>query len=65
MFHLNAGPIFFSDLVVDIVYRKIAAAFFCYLVSFKLNLKLGHCCSVLGQETNQKRFQETFYQCIK
>ena len=32
---------FFLDLVPDIVYRRIAAAFFGFLVSFKLNLKLG------------------------
>ena len=51
--------VFFSDLVRDNVYRKIAAAFVHYLVSCKLDLKLGHCCSILGQATNQMRFKQT------
>ena len=51
--------VFFSDLVPDNVYKKIAAAFVHYLVSCKLDLKLGHCCSILGQATNQMRFKQT------
>ena len=40
--------VFFPELVLDIVHRTIEVAFFCYLVRFKLNLKLCHYCSILG-----------------
>ena len=53
-------PIFFSYLVPDIVYRKIAAAFFLYLLIFKLNIKLTHCCSIFGVGTNQKSLDTLF-----
>ena len=52
-FHLNPGPNFFFDLGPDIVYRKIVAALFRYLIRFKLQLKLGHCCLILGPMKNQ------------
>ena len=39
----------------DIVYRKIAVAFFWYLVMFKLNLELIHYHSILRLATNWRR----------
>ena len=47
----------FQTLVPDIVYRKITAAFFRYLVSCKLYLKLDHFRSILGQVANQMRLK--------
>ena len=38
---LNPGPIFLDNVYV--MYRKIAAVFFHYMVSPKLNLKLSCC----------------------
>ena len=52
IFLLIAASSFFSDLVTDIVYRKIVVMFFRYLVSFPLKLKIDHCNSILGPVAN-------------
>ena len=53
----SPSPSFFTDLVPDVINRKIAATFFHYMESFKLNLKLGCCSSILGLAINRKRFK--------
>ena len=43
--------VFFSDLVYSWYYRKITVVFFQYLVSFKLNVKLGCCAQSINFPT--------------
>ena len=61
---MNHCSSFLSNLVPDIVYRKIVATFFWYLVMFKLNFKHSRCPSILGPATDQKRSKSTFQRCI-
>ena len=51
--------VFFWEPAPDIVYRKIAAAFYWYQV-----MNLGCCYSILGLAANQKRLKCTFQRCI-
>lgn len=53
------GPSFFSWNLFLILYVEKLVVFFLCLVMYKLNLKPGSFCSVLGLATNQKKFKHT------